>query len=46
MLLTANDVEDFFVFFSTNVAFNTVFAELDMYINDTSRDIDLSLIHI
>ena len=40
MLLTANDVEDFFVFFSTNVAFNTVFAELDMYINDTSRDID------
>ena len=32
--------EDFFVFYDTNVAFNSVSAELDMYINDTSRDID------
>ena len=33
--VTANDVEDFF--YDT---FNSVSAELDMYINDTSRDID------
>ena len=40
--VNANDVDDFlFVFFyDTQVAFNSVSAELDMYINDTSRDID------
>ena len=27
-------------FYDTNVAFNSVSVELDMYINDTSRDID------
>jgi len=30
----------FFFFYDTNVAFNSVCAELDMYINDTSRDTD------
>ena len=39
--VTANDVEDFFLFFcDTNVAFNSVSVELDIYINDISRDID------
>ena len=30
----------FFCFYDTNVASNSVSAELDMYINDTSHDID------
>ena len=30
----------FFCFYDTNVAYNFVSAELDMYIDDTSHDID------
>jgi len=40
-MLLPMTLRTFFVFFyDKNVAFNSVSAELDMYINDTSRDID------
>ena len=38
--VNTNDVDDFFCFYDTQVVFNSVSAELDMYINDNSRDID------
>jgi len=38
--VNAKEADDFFCFYDTNVASNSVSAELDMYINDTSHDID------
>lgn len=37
--VNSNDADDFFCFYDSNVAFNSVSAELDMYVNDTSRDV-------